>query len=79
MPDEKDPRAVEIMVPSTDPEKEEDLTPKHDKGKQRVEEKDEPEIVSILAGALGRELRITFVSSLLTRTVRGGPSAEDRA
>lgn len=44
--DGKDPKAVDIMVPSTDPEKEEDLTPKHDKGKQRQDEKEEPEIVS---------------------------------
>lgn len=45
--DGKDPNAVDIMVTSTDPEKEEDLTPKHDKGKQRQDEKEEPEIVSV--------------------------------
>lgn len=47
MPDEEEPRAVSIPVPSKDPEKEEDPTPKHSKGKWKdPKEEDEPEIVS---------------------------------
>jgi len=45
MPEQDDPRAVSLMVPSKDPEKEEDPTPKHSKGKLREPENDEPEIV----------------------------------
>lgn len=45
MPEENDPNSVTLMVPSTDPEKKEDPTPKHSKGKEPADDKDEPEIV----------------------------------
>lgn len=49
MPKGDEPNAVTLMVPSTDPEKKEDDTPKHDKGKEpefgNKDGKDEAEIV----------------------------------
>lgn len=45
MAEENDPNSVTLMVKSKDPEKEEDLKPKHDKGKEPSDDKDEPEIV----------------------------------
>lgn len=67
--DGKDPNAVDIMVPSKDPEKEEDLTPKHDKGKQRQDEKDEPEIVSRPSAkpVLAQLSSVPRITSLLTQ------------
>lgn len=64
--DGKDPNAVDIMVPSKDPEKEEDLTPKHDKGKQRQDEKEEPEIVSTSLRCPLRSSAFCRITSLLT-------------
>jgi hypothetical protein len=45
MPSQDESRAVDIMVPSKDPAKEEDPTPKHSKGKWRDTEGDVPDIV----------------------------------
>lgn len=76
MPDEQEPNTVTIMVPSKDPEKEEDLTPKHSKGKLILDEKDDQEIVSDSLPRFAEHAPAPYYI-IADSLVRGRPPTED--